>query len=174
MRSNADKKRIENLIIALGRAGLGPGRVYFTGGATAVLFGWREMTLDVDFKLDPEPSGIFNALPDLKLQLDVNLELAAPDQFIPTLPGWRERSLFISRHGSVEFYHYDLYSQSLSKIERNHARDQLDVRMMFELGLVERGRLWQLFQQIEPELIRYPAIEPSAFRGRVQKLTCEH
>ena len=28
--------------------------------------------------------------------LDVNVELAAPDQFIPALPGWRERSEFIA------------------------------------------------------------------------------
>ncbi|MDQ7828028.1 MAG: hypothetical protein QN122_05460 [Armatimonadota bacterium] len=30
-----------------------PARVYFTGGATALLYGWRETTLDVDVKLVP-------------------------------------------------------------------------------------------------------------------------
>ncbi len=173
MRSDTNRLKIEQLMDALGKAGLAPGRVYFTGGATAVLFGWREMTVDVDFKLDPEPQGIFNALPKLKNELDLNIELASPDQFVPCLPGWRERSLFIAQRGAVEFYHYDLYSQALSKIERFHARDQADVQKMFQDGWVDKARLWDLFQEIEPELIRYPAVEPAALRARVEKLTRE-
>ena len=46
-----------------------------------------------------------------------------------------------------------------------------DVRNMLEQGLVEKSRLWDLFQQIEAELIRYPAVEPAAFRARVRELT---
>ncbi len=38
----------------LARAAAEEGRVYLTGGATAVLMGWRESTIDVDFKLVPE------------------------------------------------------------------------------------------------------------------------
>ena len=44
----------------------GPGNVYFTGGATALLLGLREQTIDVDIKLDPEPAGVFEAIADLK------------------------------------------------------------------------------------------------------------
>jgi hypothetical protein len=32
------------------------------GGATAVLFGWRNTTVDVDLKLEPEPAGVLEAL----------------------------------------------------------------------------------------------------------------
>jgi hypothetical protein len=32
---------------------------------------------------------------------------AAPSHFIPELPGWETRSLFIAREGLVSFYHYD-------------------------------------------------------------------
>ena len=131
------------------------------------------MTVDVDLKLDPEPQGIFNALPNLKNELDVNIELASPDQFVPGLPGWRERSLFIDRRGPVEFYHYDLYGQALSKIERFHARDQADVQNMFRECLVAKNQLWDLFLKVEPELIRYPAVEPAALRARLEKLTRE-
>ena len=66
---------------------------------SAVLMGWREMTLDVDLKADPEPAGFFEALPRLKDELDINIELASPDQFVPALPGWVERSPFIADHG---------------------------------------------------------------------------
>jgi hypothetical protein len=67
------------------------------------------MTIDIDLKPDPEPPGFFEALPHLKEELDINIELACPDQFIPALPGWRERSLFVRREGPLEFFHYDPY-----------------------------------------------------------------
>ena len=98
------------------------GRIYLVGGASAVLLGWRAMTVDVDLKLDPEPIGAFEAIAELKDSLDINIELAAPDQFIPALPGWRERSPFVARHGRVAFHHYDFYGQALGKIERGHRR----------------------------------------------------
>lgn len=133
--------------------------------------GWRETTLDMDIKLDPEPRGIFEQIPRIKDELDVNIELAAPDQFIPELPRWRERSQFIDKFGQVEFYHYDFYSQALAKLERNHARDTSDVGGMLRLDLIEKSRLWDLFLEVESKLIRYPSIDPSAFRGRVADLT---
>jgi hypothetical protein len=36
----------------LGEAAARDGTCYLTGGATAVLLGWRETTLDVDLKLE--------------------------------------------------------------------------------------------------------------------------
>ncbi len=38
----------------LGREARGNARVYFTGGATAVLMGWRDTTIDIDLRFDPE------------------------------------------------------------------------------------------------------------------------
>ncbi len=93
----------------------GPGKVYFTGGATALLLGFREQTIDIDLKLDPEPAGAFEAIARLKNQLDVNVELASPDDFIPTVPDWRSRSPRIASFGQVEFFHYDLALQALAK-----------------------------------------------------------
>lgn len=91
----------------------GPGVVYFTGGATALSYGIRAQTVDLDLKLDPEPLGAFQAISKLKEKLQLNIESAAPDQFIPALPGWRERSPKIKKIGEIEFRHYDLYSQVL-------------------------------------------------------------
>lgn len=171
MRKDIDKSKIEKLMAALGRTTTGPGRVYFTGGASAVLLGWRSMTIDVDIKFDPEPERVFDALPMLKNELDINIELSAPDDFIPVESGWRERSRFIARYGQVDYFHFDFYSQALSKIERFHARDEVDIHEMMVRGLVEKRTLRQLFLAIEPELKRYPAIEPAAFRERVDRLT---
>ena len=144
-------------------------RLYFTGGATAVLIGWRSNTLDVDVKIDPESDRIFRAFPRLKEKLEINIELAAPDQFIPELPGWQERSVFIAREGRLSFYHYDFYSQALSKIQRGHSQDLGDVRQMLERGLIDRQELRRRFEQIEPELYRFPAIEPATFRRALEE-----
>jgi len=167
MRAEADRRKIEQFMVGLGLRVRGPARIYLTGGGTAVLEGWREMTIDLDLKAVPEPPGLFEAIAELKESIDINVELASPDDFIPALPGWQERSPFIARHGVVDFHHYDLFSQALAKIERAHERDLRDVAAMLERGMIGRERLWELFEAIEPELIRYPAIEPKAFRAAV-------
>ena len=151
----------------MGSAVKGPGRIYITGGATALLYGWRNMTVEVDLKADPEPAGLFEAIAVLKDQLAVNIELACPSDFIPELPGWQDRSLFIARHGLVDFYHYDPYSQALSKLERGHTRDLGDVEDMLHSGLIGKDPLFQHFLKIEPQLIRYPALDPASFRRTI-------
>ncbi len=158
---------------ALGRESSGAGRVYVTGGGTAVLYGWRETTADIDLKLDPEPAGVFAAIRTVKDRLAVNIELASPDDFIPALPGWRDRSVFIERCGQVDFYHYDPYGQALAKIERGHERDLRDVHAMVKRGLVETSRLGELFAAIEPGLERYPSIDPDAFRAKVEAFVAD-
>lgn len=169
MRAETDKVKLERFMAALGGRVRGPGRVYLTGGATAVLHGWREATIDVDLKPDPEPPGLFEALAQLKDELDVNVELASPDHFIPAIPGWQERSVFIARHGPIEFFHYDPYGQALSKLQRRHDRDVLDIRSLVRSGLIRKDRLRELFALIEPQLIRYPALDPAAFRAVVRE-----
>jgi hypothetical protein len=95
MRSNVDPQKIEQLMKALGRKAHGSGSIYFTGGASALLIGWRSSTVDIDIRLDPEPPGIFQAIAKLKQELDLNIELASPQDFLSQLPGWRDRSVFI-------------------------------------------------------------------------------
>lgn len=167
MRSQASADKIIALMEALGREVTGSGRIYLTGGASALLHGWRDSTVDVDLKADPEPPGWFEAIATLKDKLDVNIELAAPDQFIPALPGWKDRSRHIAQHGRLEFYHYDFYSQALAKLERGHARDLADVQAMLERQLIAPAQLWELFSAVEPLLIRFPGITASLFRESV-------
>ncbi|MDQ5871039.1 MAG: hypothetical protein M3547_02400 [Acidobacteriota bacterium] len=144
-------------------------RLYFTGGASAVLFGWRATTIDVDMKIEPESDRILRAIPALKESLELNVELASPADFIPEVPGWAERSRFIGKQGRLSFFHYDFYSQALAKIERGHAQDRDDVQEMLRRGLVEPARALKYFEEIEPELYRYPAIDPPSFRRAVQE-----
>lgn len=164
MRHESDKARLEKFMAALGERVRGPGRIYLVGGGTAVLEGWRETTIDIDLKADPEPGRFFEAIAELKEAIAVNVELAAPDDFIPPLPGWRERSRFVARHGSIDFYHYDFYAQALAKLERGHERDLDDVRAMLDRHLITCSKLTELFQSIEGKLIRYPAVNAGVFR----------
>jgi hypothetical protein len=167
MRAETDKAKLEAFMVALGNRVQGPGRIYLAGGATALLYGWRSTTIDIDLKPDPEPPGLFEAIALLKDKLDLNVELASPDHFIPALPDWRERSLLIARHGPVEFFHYDPYGQTLSKLQRRHDRDLHDARSFRKAGLIENDRLQEMFALIKPQLIRYPAIDPAAFEFAV-------
>ena len=135
-----------------------------------MLFGWRTSTIDVDIKVVPDGQDLFAAIPRIKEALRINVELASPDQFVPELPGWSDRSLFIESHGAVSFFHYDFYAQVLAKIERRHDQDLVDVREMLARGLVQPKKALELFEQIEPGLVRYPAIDPPAFRRAVDEI----
>lgn len=106
MRALADADRIGNLMYALAQEADRETRLYFTGGATAVLMGWRGTTIDVDLKFVPESDRLLRAIPHLKEKLQVNVELASPSDFIPQLPGWEERSRFIGKEGKLSFFHY--------------------------------------------------------------------
>lgn len=168
MRGLADDERIRRFLVALGAAADREGRAYLTGGATAVLLGWRGSTIDVDVRLVPETDALLRAIQRLKDKLAVNVELASPVDFIPVPPGWEERSLFVAREGRLSFYHFDLVAQALAKLERGHAHDLADVRAMLERGLVDPEQARSYFGEIEGELYRFPAIDPPAFRSRVE------
>ena len=88
-RGTSNAAKVRELMRLVGREALGMGRIYLVGGASAVLVGWRDTTVDVE------------AL-------------------------WR-------------------------------------------LKLIESGRLIRRFEAIEPDLSRYPAIDPVHFRDRVRQ-----
>jgi hypothetical protein len=168
MRQKVTVARLEEFMKALRSGGTQPARVYLVGGASSVLLGWRDSTIDVDLKFVPENDEILRQLPSLKERLQLNIELASPDDFIPQLPGWQERSRFIRQEGRLTFLHYDFYAQALAKIERGHEIDLRDVADLIQSKLIEPSRLLELFSQIEDQLYRYPAIDAASFRRAVE------
>ena len=131
---------------------------------------WRSTTIDIDIALGADAEHLLRLVPALKEELQLNVELASPTDFIPELPGWLDRCRFIERAGRVDFFHYDFYAQALSKIERGHAQDQDDVRAMLDRGLIAPETAVRLFERIEPDLYRYPAIAPASFRRDVERM----
>lgn len=169
MREVADRDRIHRLMEAFGRAARSDVRVYLVGGATAVLLGWRPTTIDVDFVMRPEDDALLRAIPAIKERLQINLDLKSPADFIHVPAGWEERGTFVAQHGRVDFFHFDLYAQALAKVERGHRQDLADVREMIGRGLVEPRRALEYFDRIEPDLYRFPAIDPPSFRQAVEE-----
>lgn len=167
MRQPVDADRLRAFMRALGREASGPLQVYLVGGSTAVLEGWRDATIDVDLAFSHSDDAVLRALSRLKDTFDINVELASPADFIPMKPGWQDRSPFVAQEGVVTFRHFDLYAQALAKIERGHEMDRTDVQEMLARGLVTRPGLLEYFEAIEPELYRFPALDPASFRKAV-------
>jgi hypothetical protein len=170
VRELADSTRIERFMRALGEVAREEGRIYLTGGATAVLEGWRDTTIDVDIKLVPDRDELLREIPRLKEELNLNVELAAPSDFIPMPRGWEDRSPLIRREGKLSFHHIDPIAQALAKAERGHDQDHRDIQEMIASGLVDPTDVRTRFEEIEPELYRFPAIDPASFREAVEEL----
>ncbi len=169
MRRKVTRESLQRFMEELAAAARTPGKVFFTGGATALLLGFREQTIDIDLRLDPEPQGVFEAIASLKNRLQVNVELASPMDFIPPRPDWQSHSQLIRTIGAVEFYHFDFTLQALAKIERGHSQDLNDAKDLLRGGFVPIADLREALAQIEPSLVRYPAIDPKQFRNKVQE-----
>jgi hypothetical protein len=170
MRDVANKDRIEAFLAALARSASGEVDVFLVGGTSAVIEGWRNSTIDIDLVIRPDSDAMLRAIPTLKEQLRVNVELASPDQFIPVPPGWEQRSPVVRRVGRVTFRHFDFTAQALAKIERGHERDMADVAAMTARGLINAAELRAQFAQMEPQLYRFPAIDPVSFRRAVDAI----
>jgi len=168
MRGPVDRAQLERFMELLGRAADREARVYLTGGTTALLEGWRDSTVDIDIRIEPESDRLLRAIPEIKERLSLNIELASPIDFIPPDEGWATRSRFVARHGPVNFFQFDFYLQALAKIERGHAQDLADVKEMLGRGLIDRAELLHRFEQIEKDLYRYPALDPVGFRRAVE------
>lgn len=155
-------------MIELARLARGPGHIYFTGGATAMSIGLREQTLDLDLAMEPEPRGAFEAISELKITLDINVELASPADFIPVAADWRERSIPIAKEGQISFLHFDLCAQALAKIQRGYDRDLSDARGFLAFSKIGDGEVWAYFEGTRPKLIRYPALDAGEYERKVK------
>jgi hypothetical protein len=55
----------------------------------------------------------------------------------------------------------------LAKLERGHKQDISDVKDFVRHGYTNAEQLRSTFAEIEPTLVRYPAIDPMDFRKNV-------
>jgi hypothetical protein len=141
--------------------------VYLVGGGTAVLLGWRTSSVDAD--LFAEEDAVFRDIQGIKERLNVNVELARPEQFVPPLPGSADRHVFVETIRKVSFYHYDPYAQILAKIVRGFARDLDDARHFIASGMVDPAKLRALVKRVPVAAYsRYPQLSARAVREAVE------
>jgi hypothetical protein len=143
------------------------GRVFLVGGGTAVWYGWRASTIDVD--VHGEPERLFARVQDIKERLHINVEFARPEDFVPPLAGSAARHVFIEKIGTISFHHHDPYAQCFSKIVRGFDRDLEDARSFVSSGLVDRERLLELVRAVPSRAYaRYPALTRDAVLAAVE------
>jgi hypothetical protein len=147
-----------------------PGRsfaIYFVGGGTAVQAGWRTATIDADLHADDD--AVFRDIQGIKERLELNIEFARPEHFVPPLAGSADRHVFVDRVGDVDFYHYDPYAQLLSKIVRGFRKDLLDAERFVTSGMVDLESFRELVASIPDEVYaRYPHLSRAAVEVAVE------
>ncbi len=166
MREELTRERLISLMKELARTAPRGGtyRVYLVGGGTAVYLGWRRSSIDV--VLFSEQQAVFEDIQTIKERLNVNIEFARPEDFVPPQNGTLNRHIFVDTIGSIAFYLYDPYAQLLSKVVRGFQRDLEDAREFVRRGMVDPKRFRSLVAAIpNSAYARYPSLS----RGGVEE-----
>lgn len=163
LRHRLTRAGLRDLMQELARCAPGrrPYRVFIVGGGTAVQEGWRASTIDADLHSDEE--SVFHDIQGIKERLELNVEFARPEDFVPALAGSADRHVFIDTVGRVSFYHYDPYAQLLSKVVRGFSRDMQDAQKFLASGMVDAERFRALVHEVpETAYAKYPALSRRA------------
>ena len=147
-------------------------RVYFVGGGTAVYLGWRRSSIDVDLYTDREV--VFRDVQEIKERLNINIEFARPEDFVPPLSGTASRHVFIDTVGAITFYHYDPYAQVFSKVTRGFRRDLDDAQEFIRSGMVDPQKLRSLVVKIpDSAYARYPSLSRNGIENAIETFLTE-
>ncbi len=169
MRADATADRIRTLLVELGRRAAPGTSLYLAGGASAVLVGWRESTHDIDLTIDGDTDPVLRAIAELKDRLDINVELAGPQDFLP-VPDWRQGSVSVGKFGNLAVYHTGFTLQALAKLQRGFDQDLSDVHAMTDRGLTSGRQVRALLDRIEPDLYRTPTVDADRLRAAVRRI----
>ena len=142
-------------------------KVCFVGGGSAVYLGWRRSSNDID--VHSEQDVVFRDIQEIKEQLNINIEFARPEDFVPPLQGSSRRHVHIETIGPIAFYHYDPYAQILSKIVRGFRRDVEDARAFVQNGMVDPVELRSLVADIpDSAFASYPTLSHAGIEKAVE------
>ena len=153
-----DARQISEFLDRLGQCYRFPGTVYLVGGSSLLLLAAKESTFDIDLKFQVPPerhSEFIRCLRQLSVEMQLAVEQASPDEFLPLPGGHEDRRRYIGRYGGLEVFHFDLYSVALGKLERGNEKDLVDVIQMVRTGLIDLQALERYFQEILPRLEGY-------------------
>ena len=170
MRPNVDKKAIESFLQQLGRTFRKAGRLYLVGGAALVHAGVRPgFTQDINIQVGgANESEFIIGIQRLIQQMQINVEFASPQDFIPLPSQWEAHAQFVARYGQIDVFYFDFYSIALSKIERGTTRDIEDVKLLVQQQRIELNELDAAYQEVFAQLGkgRYLKVTPERFAER--------
>ncbi|WIG60701.1 MAG: hypothetical protein OJF49_003449 [Ktedonobacterales bacterium] len=157
LRPDVTHSDIERFLQELGRrVRHAAGRIYLAGGAELIhsqVRGQGASTADIDLKLAvSDEQEVEDAIRQLKIQLGINVELAAPGAFIPLPASWETMSRYVGRYGTLDVFYFDFYSPALAKIARGSSRDLADVALLHQQGYLDRAVLDAAYHEIAPQL----------------------
>jgi hypothetical protein len=167
------KKNIQTFMKAVGKMVKNDATFYVTGGTTAVLLGFRNGTIDIDIAGNMDE--LFAFIPALKEEFQINIEMAKPTDFVPSLPGECDRHIMIVSYGKVRFMHFDPYAQAFSKIVRAHATDIADVKALAKEKIVDLKKLVDMITKLpDCDFEKYPRLNRAAVEATVQSFVESH
>lgn len=164
-----DMQGIISFLQRLGQCYRQIGTIYLVGGSSLLLVSAKESTFDIDLKFEVPPeyhTEFIRCLRQVGRELQMPVEQASPDQFIPLPQGYQERRRFIGHFGKLEVFHFDFYSVALSKLHRSNEKDFADVINMLHQGLLELSTLERYFQEILPQYENLLSADPDSFQRR--------
>ena|SRR3989304_7429171 len=85
-------------------------------------------------------------------EMQIPVEQASPDEFLPLPSGYENRHRYIGRYGNLEVFHFDFYSVALGKLNRGTEKDFSDVTQMVQVGVIRFSELEGYLQEILPKL----------------------
>lgn len=106
----------------------------------------------------------------LRDELGLNIEFASPDQFIPVLAGWPDRSPFVERVADTTYRHFEYLAQALAKTSRQVAHDRADVLALVDRSLVSGADVWAYLRAVEEQLHRYPQVRAAQLAQKIRDL----
>jgi hypothetical protein len=162
--------RTQRLMHELTDAAEYPGRAFLSGDGSVSLLGLFDVDGPIGIKFVPDQPDLHLALPQIEASVEITVQIASPIDQVPVPSDWEERSQAIHQLGVLSFLHFDLVSQALVKASLRDTASFRTAQKMIAAGLVTPDTLQSQFTAIEDALPRFPELDATAFRQRVDRL----
>lgn len=171
-RKRITKEIIQSFMKSVGKVLKKRATLYLTGGSTAILYGFREGTIDIDIAGDMDE--LFSHISKMKERLQINIEMAKPTDFVPSLKDEKNRHILIGTFGKATFMHFDPYALAFSKIVRGHATDIADAKALMTSKLVDAKKLCAMVKRLsDHDFAKYPRLNRPAIEAAIESFARE-
>lgn len=170
------EQTIIEFLSRLGEVYQGEGTLYLLGGSAMCLLGSPRQTEDIDYTFastEELDMGLEASINQLAGEMQLDMELAPIDEFIPLPIDADKRHQLIGRYGKLTVYTYDPYSIALSKVSRGFDSDLEDVLFLLNRGMIEMSRLEVFVTAAIPEALGFD-IDPQEMKqylAEVQRMS---